>query len=214
MSNKINLQVVSFEGKALPALEGSASIFGVEPNEAAVHFACEGQRFSFYKRTACTKVRSAVSGGGKKIRQQKGSGGARQGGNRAPHWVGGGIVFGPSAVLRDFKVNRQIRRLALTSVLSDRYSGGQVRVLRGLPEEPSARAVIKLLSELSMAGARVGFVVSKNTDGSLVKSVRNLKNVDVLTESKWTCLDFIKTDSLIFSESAYESLTKKLESAV
>ncbi|MBS1985284.1 MAG: 50S ribosomal protein L4 [Bdellovibrionales bacterium] len=209
--SKLSLPVINFDGKTLSSLDASPAIFGTEPNEAVVHFACEGQRFSFYKRTACSKTRSAVSGGGKKIRQQKGSGGARQGGNRAPHWVGGGVVFGPAPILRGFKVNKKIKKAALVSVLSDRYSGGQIRVLRSDLKKPAAKTVSGLLSALSLSSARVGVVVSKGSDQLLLKSARNLKNVDVLSEEKWTCLDFIKTDTLIFSEAAYASLTKRLE---
>lgn len=210
MSAKISIPVIDFNGKAAGSLDASSAIFGATPNEAAVHFVCEGQRHSYRKHTVATKTRSAVSGGGKKARPQKGSGGSRQGGNRAPHWVGGGIVFGPSPIIREFKVNKKVRKTALISVLSDRYSGGQVRVLKGDLKAPSTSSVAKLMKNLSMSEARVGIVVAKD-DMQLSKSARNLVNVDLLGEEKWTCLDFIKTDSLIFSEAAFASLTKKLE---
>lgn len=206
----IKIPVIDLKGKSLGEYEVSSSVFGVEANEAVVHFVCEGQRFRFYKKTATAKTRSAVSGGGKKSRKQKGTGGARQGGTRAPHWVGGGKVFGPTGIKRDFKINKKTIRLALTSVLSDRFSGGQIRLLKASVEAPKTSKFSGLLNELALGGARVGFVVSKKSDQNFVKSIRNLKNVDVLTEEKWTPLDLVKTDSLIFSEMALKGLTESL----
>jgi large subunit ribosomal protein L4 len=208
MSTKI--PVVDLKGKSVGEVEAPADIFLVEPNEAVVHFVCEGQRFRFYKKNACTKGRSAVSGGGKKLRKQKGTGGARQGGNRAPHWVGGGVTFGPKSVKREFKVNKKVLKSAMLSVLSDRHSGGQVRILKTQLDSPKTSSLSNLLTELELSGARVGFVVSKKEDSVLSKSVRNIKGVDLLTEEKWTPLDIVKADSLIFSETAFDSLKKSL----
>ena len=209
MTTKVSIPVINLEGKTLSNLDGNPAIFATEPNEAVVHFVCEGQRFHFYKHTACVKTRSAVSGGGKKARPQKGSGGSRQGGNRAPHWVGGGIVFGPNPTIRHFKVNKKMSKAALVSVLSDRYSGGQIRVLKSDMKKPETKSVSGMLGALSMGNARVGIVLTKE-EKNLSKSARNIRNVDVLSEESWTCLDFIKTDSLIISEAAFQALTKRL----
>ncbi len=206
--SKISIPVVDLSGKSSGAVEGVPALFQAKINEAVVHFVCEGQRFGFYKKTACTKTRSAVSGGGKKSRQQKGSGGARQGGTRAPHWPGGGIVFGPSAIVRDFKVNKKVREQGLCAVVSDRFAGGQIRILKSDVKKPETKAIHKVLQALDLGSARVGIVVT-DQESALIKGAQNLKNVDVLTENKWTCLDFIKTDSLIFSNDAFESLNKR-----
>jgi large subunit ribosomal protein L4 len=209
MSTKI--PVVDIKGKSVGEVDAPADVFSVEPNEAVVHFVCEGQRFRFYKKNACTKGRAAVSGGGKKLRKQKGTGGARQGGNRAPHWVGGGVVFGPKSVKREFKVNRKVLKTALVSVLSDRHSGGQIRILKdGASDKPKTATFSKFISELSLSGARVGFVVSRKHDSVISKSVRNIRGVDLLTEEKWTPLDIVKTDSLIFSEAAFRDLNSSI----
>lgn len=206
---KITLPIIDLQAKVVGEQDVPAALFGVEPNEAVVHFVCEGQRFRFYKKTVATKGRGLVSGGGKKIRQQKGSGGARQGGNRAPHWVGGGISFGPSPIKREFKVNKKVSKLAFASVLTDRLSGGQVKVLKADLSAPKSKSFANLLEKLSMNKARVGFVFSAKADEKLSKSVRNIRNVDLLTEEKWTTLDFVKTDALIFSESALASIAAR-----
>lgn len=207
----VKIPVVDLKGKQVSELEGASSIFAIEPNESAVHFVCEGQRFRFYKKTASVKGRSAVSGGGKKVYKQKGTGGARHGGSRAPIFVGGGVAFGPTGEKREFKINKKVRRLALASVLSDRYSSGQIRVLKQNLSEPKTKTITEFLESLSYGGARVGFVVSSGADLLLARSVRNIKNVDLLTEEKWTTLDFVKTDGLIFSEEAFKSLCEKFQ---
>ncbi len=202
----IKIPVIDMKGKVLSELDASSDLFGAEPNEAVLHFVCEGQRFRFYKKTAVTKGRSAVSGTSKKSVKQKGTGGARHGNRRSPIFVGGGIAFGPTGVKRDFKVNKKVRRIAMATVLSDRYSGGLIRVLKSDLSAPKTKSVEKLLETLSLGGAKVGFVVSSKSDNTLNKSARNLKNVSLLTEEKWTPLDFVKTDTLIFSEKAFNDL--------
>jgi len=205
----LNLPVVDINGKSKGNVEAPAALFGAEANEAVLHFVCEGQRYRFYKKTAKTKGRAEVSGGGKKTRQQKGSGHARQGGSRAPHQVGGGVVFGPMPLNRHFKVNRKVRQSALATVLSDRAGSGQIHILDWKSEAPKTSAVKSLIHSLQLDSARVGFVVSKKAEAAAVKSVRNLRKADVLTEEKWTPLDFIKADCLVFTKPAYEAFVKQ-----
>jgi len=214
MTTKVSIPMIDFEGKSAGELNAPVEIFGIEPNESVVHFVCEGQRFRFYKKTVATKGRSQVSGGGKKNRKQKGTGGARQGGTRAPHWVGGGIAFGPTPVKRDFKINKKVRKLALASVLSDRMSGGQIRIVKGALGEIKTQKISKLLGKLSMSDARVGIVLSSSQDLKISRSARNIKNVDVLSEEKWTPLDFVKTDSLIMTEAAFKGLVDRFTAEV
>jgi large subunit ribosomal protein L4 len=202
----IKIPVIDLKGKVLSELDASSHLFGAEPNEAVLHFVCEGQRFRYYKKTATTKGRSAVSGTTKKSVKQKGSGGARHGNRRAPIFVGGGIAFGPTGIKRDFKINKKVRQIAMATVLSDRYSGGLIKILKGDIDTPKTKTVEKLLQTLELSGAKVGFVVSAKLDSTLGKSARNLKNVSLLTEEKWTPFDFVKTDTLIFSEKAFNEL--------
>jgi len=208
---KTSLPVIDLSGKSVGENAVPAEMFGIVPNESVVHFVCEGQRFRFYKKTASSKTRAGVSGGGKKHHKQKGSGAARAGGIRSPVWVGGGKAFGPQPVKREFKINRKTYRLALASVLTDRHSGGQVRLLKYDLKAPKTQTLVSLVDALSLKGARVGFVLSKKQDSALSKSVRNIRNIDVLPEEKWTTLDFVKTDSLIFSPAALEGLTARFE---
>ncbi len=210
---KTTVPVVDLTGKSVGEAPVSPEMFNIVPNETAVHFVCEGQRFRFYKKTASSKTRSGVSGGGKKHHKQKGTASARAGGTRSPVWVGGGKAFGPQPIKRDFKINRKTYRLALASILTDRHSGGQVRVLKYDLKAPKTQTLVSLVDALSLKGARVGFVVSRKEDKNLSKSVRNIRNIDVLPEEKWTTLDFVKTDSLIFSSTALDALAARFNKA-
>lgn len=209
MANTVNIPLIDIKGKESGSFSAPEALFGAEPNEAVVHFVCEGQRFRFYKRTATTKGRAMVRGTGKKSRKQKGNGASRQGDAQAPHWVGGGVAFGPTGIKRHYKVNKKVRDIALASVLSDRQSSGQIKVLKGGLDKPQTKSMVDLLAKLAINTARVGFVLGADEDAQLAKSVRNIRNVDTLTEEKWTPYDFIKTDALIFSEKAMERLVSR-----
>lgn len=212
--SKAEIPVLDLKGKSVGSFEGLAELFTIEPNEQALHFACEGQRWSYYTKTSSTKGRSEVNFTGKKPRKQKGGGTSRQGDVKAPHFVGGGVAFGPQPIKREFKVNRKVKKLALASVLSDRHSGGQVRVLKSELSVPKTQTLASFLEALELSNARVGFVVSRDAaDASLAKSVRNLNKVDLLSEEKWTALDFIKADYLVFSEKAISEFSDKFQKA-
>ncbi len=206
----VKIPVVDLKGKAAGEVEAPASVFAIEPNENAVHLVCKGQLFRFHKKTACTKTRAEVNATGKKAYKQKGTGNARHGAKTAPIFVGGGIAFGPRPVNRNYKINKKLGQLAFASVLSDRASSGQIKVLKSDLKAPQTKAIAQLLGALDYNGARVGFVVTNDTDTFLNKSARNVRNVDLLTEEKWTTLDFMKTDGLIFSEDAFKKLSARL----
>lgn len=210
----VKIPLVDLKGKATGDVKGPGAFFAIEPNENAVHLVCKGQRYRFYKKTATTKDRSEVKATGKKAYKQKGTGNARHGAKTAPIFVGGGIAFGPQNMNRKHKINKKLSQIALASVLSDRASSGQIRVLKADITTPQTKAVSGLLKALDYSSARIGVVVTNDSDMNLNKSARNLRNVDLLTEEKWTTYDFIKTDGLIFSENAFNKLVSRLEGKV
>ena len=112
------LQVLNTKGEKVSDIKLNNEIWGIEPNDAVLYDALRLARNNFRQGTADTKTRSEVSGGGRKPWRQKGTGRARQGSTRAPHWPGGGVVFGPHPRSYAIKMNRKERRLALKSSLS------------------------------------------------------------------------------------------------
>lgn len=116
--NNEKIEVLNINGEAASKIELNENIWGITPNDAVLYDALRLARNNQRQGTADTKTRSEVSGGGKKPWRQKGTGRARQGSTRAPHWPGGGIVFGPHPRSYAIKMNRKERRLALKSALA------------------------------------------------------------------------------------------------
>ena len=113
--------VITLKGEKVKDITLNDEVWNVEVNEIVLSNAIKLQLASLRQGTHDTKGRSEVSGGGRKPWRQKGTGRARQGTIRAPHWVGGGVVFGPTPRSHSFKMNRKERRLALKSALSDKF---------------------------------------------------------------------------------------------
>ena len=123
------LDVIKLNGEKASTVELNDAIWNIEVNEIVLSEAVRLQMASLRQGTHDTKGRSEVSGGGRKPWRQKGTGRARQGSIRAPHWVGGGIVFGPTPRSHSFKMNKKERRLAIKSALSDKLQNKEICVV-------------------------------------------------------------------------------------
>src|SRR5690348_465513 len=141
--------VYNMAGEAVDQLELSEQVFGITPHVAVLHQVVTAQLVNRRQGNASTKSRAEVSGGNKKPYRQKGTGRARQGSTRAPHYRGGGSVFGPRPHPYHATVPRKMRRLAIKSVLSDKAANDQIIVLDEVAlEEPRTRVIVDLLAQL------------------------------------------------------------------
>jgi len=148
--------------------------------------------------TQSTKTRGEVSGGGRKPYKQKGTGNARQGSTRAPHWSGGGVALGPKPRSYVQRTPKKMIRLALHSALSDRAAGGNVAVVDGWGiDTPSTRAAVAALGALGLEG-RV-LVVLDRSDKAAAKSFRNLPSVQVLERGELNAYDVLCNDVVVFT---------------
>ena len=138
------LNIYNLAGEATGTVEVKDSVFGIEPNKTVLHEVLTAELAAARQGTASTKTRSMVRGGGRKPFRQKGTGRARQGTIRAPHMVGGGVVFGPQPRDYDKKVNKKVRRLALKSALSAKVAEGNVIVLDGALDAAKTKAIVAL----------------------------------------------------------------------
>ena len=118
--------VVDMNGQHVSEIELSDAVFGITPNEKAVHIAVVNFLANQRQGTQNTKIRMEVSGGGKKPWRQKGTGHARQGSIRAPQWTHGGVALGPKPRSYNYHINNKVKRLALLSVLSDKAANGNM----------------------------------------------------------------------------------------
>ena len=197
-----------------PVLGGSktvdldATAFGARFNGPLVHESVRAELNARRKGTAATKTRGKVRGGGAKPWRQKGTGRARQGSIRAPHFAGGGIVFGPTPRHYTFKVNRKERRAALRSVLSVHADRDTLAVLdpSGF-DEPSTRQAAGLLAD--WAGDRSVLVVLAEEQARIALSFRNLPRVSVLPATGVGIADLVGAARLLVTEEALDQLTAR-----
>ena len=205
--NKIS--VLNIKGEKVSDLTLNAEVWGIVPNDAVLYDAITLARNSMRQGTHDTKTRAEVSGGGRKPWRQKGTGRARQGSTRAPHWRHGGIVFGPHPRSYDKKMNRKERRLALKSALSYKFSDKELIVVDNFNlESNKTKDAIKVLEALK-TNKNVLIVVDELTE-NVILATRNLDNVILLQADEINTLDVISADNMIITENAVKQIEEVL----
>ena len=186
------------------------AVWGIEPNNAVLYDAIILSRASLRQGTHKTKTRSEVSGGGIKPWRQKGTGRARQGSIRSPHWVGGGTVFGPTPNKNyTKKMNRKERRLALKSALAYKVLEKELIVVDSLNvESAKTKEMLKVLENLK-ANRKTLIVVEELTD-NLILATRNLESVILLDADEINTLDVVSADNMIITEAAVKRIEEVL----
>lgn len=199
-----NVSVYNMEGKEVGTMELSDAVFGVDVNEHLVHMAVVAQLANKRQGTQKAKTRSEVSGGGRKPWRQKGTGHARQGSTRAPQWTGGGVVFAP--VPRDYtiKLNKKEKRLALKSALTSRVQENKFIVLDELKfDEIKTKKMQAVLDALNVSKA---LVVLNENDANVVKSARNIENVQTALINTINVYDILKYNTVIVTKAAVATI--------
>ena len=203
------LSVLNIKGEEVSKIELNAEVWGIEPNDAVLYDAITLAQNSLRQGTHDTKTRAEVSGGGRKPWRQKGTGRARQGSTRAPHWRHGGIVFGPHPRSYDKKMNRKERRLALKSALSYKNIDKELIVVDNFNlESNKTKDAIKVLETLKATNKTV-IVVDELTENTVL-ATRNLDNVIVLQSDEINVLDIISADNMIVTEAAVKRIEEVL----
>ena len=203
-----NLSIINTKGEKVSDIKLNEEIWGIEPNDAVLYDALRLARNNFRQGTADTKTRSEVSGGGRKPWRQKGTGRARQGSTRAPHWIKGGIVFGPHPRSYAIKMNRKERRLALKSALAYKAIESKLIVIDKLEVSNKTKDFKAILNNLNI-DKKVLFVVDELNDDVILSS-RNLNNVLLLTVDELNVYDIVCADTLVITESAVKQLEEVL----
>jgi large subunit ribosomal protein L4 len=194
-----SLSVKTKAGAAAGTVDVADALFGIEPNAAVLHQVITAQLAARRAGTQSTKTRAEVRGGGAKPWRQKGTGRARQGSIRAPHFRGGGVALGPKP--RDYtqRTPKKMIRLALASALSDRAAEDRVLVVDDWAfAEPKTKDAIAALAALGLDG-RV-LVVLTPDDEIAWKSFRNLQNVHILTVGELNAYDVLASDWVLFTK--------------
>jgi large subunit ribosomal protein L4 len=195
-----SVTVKTAAGKDSGNVELAASFFGVQPNVPVMHQVVTAQLAHRRAGTQSTKTRSEVSGGGKKPFKQKGTGGARQGSTRAPHYSGGAVALGPKPRKYGQRTPKKMIRLALASALSDRVNESRVVVVDDWSfSEPSTKAASAALKALGVSGS-VLVVVGPN-DANVEKSFRNLHDAQVISQAELNAYDVLCNEWVVFTKS-------------
>ena len=203
------IDIKTAEGKTASTAELADSVFGIEPNIPVMHQVVRMQRASWRAGTHNTRTRGQVSGGGRKPWRQKGTGRARQGTIRAPHWRGGGVVFGPHPRDYSFKVNKKEIKLAIRSALSAKLADEQLIVVDKLEfEKPRTKDAIAVQAALGVEGRCTIVVNDENVNAFL--SFRNIPTVDIVPSGSENVYELLDNKFLIFEEEAL----RKLEEAM
>ena len=201
---------LNIKGEKVKDITLNDNVWGIEPNNAVLYDAIVLSRASLRQGTHATKTRSEVSGGGRKPWKQKGTGNARQGSIRAPHWVGGGVVFGPTPEKNyTKKMNRKERRLALKSALAYKAQEKELIVVDSLTlETPKTKEMLNVLESLK-ANRKTLVVVDELTD-NLILATRNLENVVLIDADEINTLDVVSADNMIITEAAIKRIEEVL----
>ena len=193
--------VVDMSGKKVSTVELSDAVFGITPNEKAVHEAVVNFLANQRQGTQNTKIRKEVRGGGKKPWRQKGTGHARQGSIRAPQWTHGGVALGPKPRSYYFTINKKVKRLALKSVLSAKAAEGKLVVIDSIKMDAIKTADFrKFLSAVKVDGKAV--VVTPEVDNVIVKSARNIPGVLTTVANILSVYDIINAQYLVVDQAA------------
>lgn len=206
-----NISVLNIKGEKVKDITLNETVFGIEPNDAVLYDAITLARNNERQASANTKTRSEVSGGGRKPWKQKGTGRARQGSTRAPHWYHGGVVFGPTPD-RNYtkKMNKKERKLALKSALSYKLIDSEMIVLDAFNlESNKTKEAIQILTNLKVNNEKTLIVVDK-LDEKLVLATRNLANVILLESNEINTLDVVSADRMLITENAIKQIEEVL----
>ncbi len=201
-------KLLNIQGEEVKDIKLNENIFGIEPNNKVLYDAIILTRASLRQGTHKTKVRSEVSGGGRKPWRQKGTGRARQGSIRAVQWRGGGVAFGP--VPRDYskKMNRKERRLALKSALAVKAS--DMIILDELKlATPKTKDMLNILKTLKVSDVKTLLIV-KELDENIILASRNLNNVTLLEANEINVLDLVANEKVVITEEALKAIEEVL----
>ena len=203
------LAMLNQQGESIGNLTLSDAVFAVENNEQVIYDVVKQQRAAMRQGTSKVKNRSAVKGGGKKPYRQKGTGHARQGTIRAPQYVGGGVVFGPTPRDYDYKVNRKVRRLALKIVLSDKVRQNNLIAVDALVlPSLKTKEMVTVLNNLKTEGKVM--VIMEGGDSLVETATRNIPNVVTVAYNHISVYDVMNTNKIVATEAALKKIEEVL----
>ena len=197
--------MLNMAGQEVGAIELKDAIFGIEPNQNAVHAVVKNILANRRQGTQSAKTRAEVRGGGRKPFRQKGTGRHRQGSSTDPSQVGGGVVFAPKPRSYRYTLPKKLRRLAMLSALSSKVQENEMIVIDEIKfEEPKTNEMVKML-EAVKAGKKA-LIVTAEKDYNIVKSAANIPGVRTALVTTMNVYDIINHTNFIVTKEAVEKI--------
>ncbi|WP_049690544.1 50S ribosomal protein L4 [Anaerococcus jeddahensis] len=199
------VEVLNIKGENVGEIELNETLFASEIAETAVYDAVKNQLANKRQGTQSAKTRAEVRGGGRKPFRQKGTGRARQGSIRAPHYTGGGIVFAPKPRDYSYKIPKKMRRKALYSVLTSKVNDNELIVLDELKlNSYKTKEANEILANIN-ANNKAYVVIAENDD-KVYRSFRNIEGCNVETANLINVYDLLRHDKLVITKDAINKL--------
>jgi large subunit ribosomal protein L4 len=199
------VKMLNMDGKEVGEIKLNDEIFGIEPNEYAVHAAIKNYLANQRQGTQSAKTRSEVRGGGRKPFRQKGTGRHRQGSSTDPTQVGGGIVFAPKPRDYSYAIPKKLKRLALKSALSAKVADDELIVVDELKfDAPKTKDMVKVLENIKTD--KKALIVTDEKDENVVKSASNIKGVRTATVGTMNVYEIVNHYSLVLTKAAAEKI--------
>ena len=200
------IEMLNKAGSAAGTIELNDAVFGIEPNEFAVHEVVKNYLANQRQGTQSALTRGEVRGGGRKPFRQKGTGRHRQGHSTDPSQIGGGIVFAPKPRSYRYTISKKLKRLAMFSVLSSKVAENEIIVLDQLGfEAPKTKEMVKVLTAVN--AAKKALIVTADKNENVIKSAANIPGVQVSMVSQMNVYEILNHTSLILTQDA----AKKIE---
>ncbi len=198
-------RVYNLSGEGVEEIELSEKVFGIEPNIPVMHDVVRNILANNRQGTQSAKTRAEVRGGGKKPFRQKGTGRARQGTIRAPHYKGGGIVFAPKPRTYGYKISKKARKLAMRSALSGKVLDQEMKIVNDFTlDEIKTKNVIAILKALEAQGKAL--IVTAGKEDKVILSARNIPGVQTTFVDTLNVYDVLNHEYLILTLDAVKKI--------
>ena len=199
------VKVLNMAGAEAGTIELNDAVFGIEPNEYAVHEVIKNYLANQRQGTQSAKTRGDVRGGGRKPFRQKGTGRHRQGSTTDPTQVGGGVAFAPKPRSYRYSINKKVRRLAMLSALSSKVKDSEIIVVDKLEfEQPKTKEMIKFLE--AVKAAKKPLIVTEAVNDNVIRSANNIPGVLTTTATQMNVYEIIGHDSFIITKDAVKKI--------
>jgi len=207
----MKLKVINIDGERVNDIDVSDKIFSLKPNNNMIQSLINWQLNLFKPRTAKTKQRNEVKGSTAKIYAQKGTGGARHSSRKAPIFVGGGVAHGPKGkVYRSIKLNKNIRKLSLLHLLSQKNKVNSLFVIEDFKNEIKKTKVFNNFLEKNKLKNSL-IISDKNSKSNIIKSARNIPNLKIIDQIGANAYDLLKYKNVIFTTSSIKLFQDRIE---